>query len=306
MRLRMPLVVGVVLVAGLIAVSVVVASRIWADQDVFLRGPVAGAVAAGGVLILLAMVAFGLVRWRISRSYRKGLDEAESQAQQERRRFLLRLDHELKNPVQAIRAGLANLEGGDLPSDAANLIRSTDAQAIRVGRLVGDLRKLAELETQPLEETEVDVGELLSELEGLAGPERTIKIVTPQAPWPLPPVWGDRDLLSLAIHNLASNALKFSNEGDTIEARASEEEGDVVSIEIADTGRGIPSDEVSKVWEELVRGSHSQGVPGTGLGLAMVRVIAERHGGRTLLKSQEGAGTVVRLELPALRSSSRG
>jgi two-component system OmpR family sensor kinase len=131
--------------------------------------------------------------------------------------------------------------------------------------------------------------------------ERHLNLSIPQAPWPLPNVQGDPDLLMLAIHNLLENALKFSHPGDTLELRAFEDGADIV-IEVADTGPGIPEDEQPHVWDELFRGEAGRGIPGSGLGLALVRAIAERHNGRASLRSRFGQGTVFSLRLPASRT----
>jgi two-component system OmpR family sensor kinase len=113
----------------------------------------------------------------------------------------------------------------------------------------------------------------------------------------VPDVLGDWDLLFLASYNLLDNALKFTRPGDTVEVRAFED-GAFVAIEVADTGPGIPEDDVSRVWEELYRGQGARGIPGSGLGLALVRAIVERHGGQVKLRSRLGQGTVVTMRLP--------
>jgi signal transduction histidine kinase len=139
--------------------------------------------------------------------------------------------------------------------------------------------------------------------EGMASPGRVsnppkrISLTIPQAPWPLPVVSGDYDLLVLALHNLIDNALKFTSPGDTVEVRAFEDGANVV-VEVADTGPGIPEEEVSHVWEELYRGTGARGVPGSGLGLALVRAIIERHAGEVNLRSRAGQGTVISVRLP--------
>jgi two-component system OmpR family sensor kinase len=178
-----------------------------------------------------------------------------------------------------------------------------EEQVLRMSQLVANLRKLAELEERPVERDPVAVAELLAEVEtdlrdAPAGHGRQLVVTVSRAPWPLPPVRGDRDLLYLALHNLASNALKFSDPADTVEIRAFENRDHVV-IEVADTGRGIPAAEQGDVWEELARADNARGVEGSGLGLSLVRSIVAVHGGHASLTSREGAGTLVRLELPS-------
>ena len=147
----------------------------------------------------------------------------------------------------------------------------------------------------------VDIATLLKGLLALQEEEgfnhRNVTLSIPQAPWPLPQVRGDWDLLFLAIHNLLQNALKFTAPGDTIEIRSFEDGSEVV-IEVADTGPGIPEEEVPHVWEELYRGKGARGVVGSGLGLALVRSIVIRHGGNVNLRSRSGQGTVFIIRLP--------
>ena len=228
--------------------------------------------------------------------------QVHSQAADERRRFLRRLDHELKNPLTAIRAGLANLAEAPSVDTRQEAFHSVEAQALRLSRLAADLRKLAELETRMVERSPVDIGQLLQEAFDIANDhpeagERHLTLSIPQAPWPLPTIPGDPDLLFLAIHNLLDNALKFTRVGDTVEVRAFED-GSTLAIEIADTGPGISEEDLSHVWEELYRGISARGIPGSGLGLALVRAVAERHNGQVSLRSRAGKGTVFTLKLP--------
>lgn len=220
---------------------------------------------------------------------------------EERRRFIQRLDHELKNPLTAILAGLANLKSTE-PNSNQETIVSIETQARRLSRLVADLRKLSDLETRPLELSIVNLTNLLEEVFNLAkdlpeGAQRKLNISIPRAPWPLPEISADRDLLLLAIHNLLSNALKFTRPRDTIELRAFEEDQNVI-IEVADTGPGIPDSEAPLVWDELYRGFSARGIPGSGLGLTLVKAIVNRHNGKVTLRSRSGQGTVFTIRLP--------
>jgi two-component system OmpR family sensor kinase len=94
------------------------------------------------------------------------------------------------------------------------------------------------------------------------------------------------------------NAAKYSDPGARIEVRGTESEGSVV-IEVADTGWGIADEDLPHVWDDLFRARAARGIEGSGLGLSLVRVVIERHGGQVSLRSRAGAGTSVRLEIPA-------
>ncbi len=269
------------------------------DHIVYLRADLATLSLICGVgLSVLAGLVLVVLNWT---EKRRRLDLAL--AADEHRRFLRRLDHELKNPLTAIRAGLANV--AELPPGEARreALTSVDNQVLRMSRLAADLRKLAELEVRPIERVRVDIHNLLKDAFNMAqeqpgAAERHLSLSIPQAPWPLPSIQGDADLLLLAVHNLLDNALKFSRPQDTLELRAFEDGAEVV-IEVADTGPGIAENNQPHVWEELYRGEASRGIPGSGLGLALVRAIAERHNGRVDLRSRVGQGTVFSLRLPA-------
>jgi two-component system OmpR family sensor kinase len=290
------------IVAGLVIASLMVDIPTLTNPIIYMRVDLGTLAAIVGVA-LSVLVAVGMVLWVwAGRRGEQRVTGVRAQVAEERRQFLQRLDHELKNPLTAIRAGLANLANGLATASQQEALASVEAQVLRLSHLTSDLRKLAELETRPLERVPIDVAELLREAVTLAQeqPEaeaRQFTLTLPQAPWPVPDVLGDWDLLFLATYNLLDNALKFTRPGDTVEVRAFEG-GTFVTIEVADTGPGILEEEVSRVWEELYRGQGARGVPGSGLGLALVRAIVERHGGRVTLRSREGQGTVVTMRLP--------
>jgi two-component system OmpR family sensor kinase len=258
----------------------------------------------GIILSALAGIGLWINDW-IERRHVQTLIEAAK----ERRRFLSRLDHELKNPLTAMLAGLANVRSSTPAQDQEEAIHSIETQMSRMRTLVADLRKLADLETRSieLEATETDL--ILEDNYKLIqdqpqAKERSWTLSIPQAPWPLPSILADRDLLFLAVHNLLDNAIKFTEAGDTIELRAYED-GTHVVIEVADTGPGIPDEELDQIWEELYRGEGARGVPGSGLGLALVRAIVARHNGRVNVRSRSGQGTVFSLEIPSAEVTKR-
>jgi two-component system OmpR family sensor kinase len=302
---RMWLAWGIALIpaaAGLVIASLVTNVPTLENPILYVRADVGTVVLITG-LGLSTLIASGLLLWQWQeRRHQQRVAEARVQMADERRRFLQRLDHELKNPLTAIRAGLANVVNDSATATQTQALATVEAQVLRLSRLTADMRKLAELEARPLERTPVDIAELLHEAVTLAqerpgASQRKLTLTLPQAPWPVPDVLGDWDLLFLAAYNLLDNALKFTRPGDTVEVRASEA-GAFVTIEVADTGPGIPDEEVPRVWEELYRGRGARGIPGSGLGLSLVRAVVERHGGQVTMRSRAGRGTVVTLRLP--------
>jgi two-component system OmpR family sensor kinase len=223
---------------------------------------------------------------------------------QKRRNFLRRLDHEIKNPLTGLRAALVNLQEAGEGDERARAVGNANRAAERLTRLLTDLRKLSDLEERTIEKFQVDVPDLLEDvvtaikiLPVCNG--RDINVLIPKVPSPFPTVTGDRDLLVLAVYNLIENALKFTSREDSIEVRALEDGRNIV-IEVADSGTGIPADDLSKIFEELYRGSNARGTEGSGLGLALVnRIVTLHRGGVGVRSSQtEPRGTVFTIRLP--------
>jgi len=286
-----------------ILISALAINEIISNPVLFLRGSLAALASLGGVTISIITITIVLLRDYNQKKHKKAIQGMQKQSSEDRRRFLQRLDHELKNPLTAIQAGLTNMTYEPLEDYLAEEVSAVKAQVLRISRLVADLRKLAVLEITPLETTTVNMAGLLTDvisvLEDQANTEdRRLSLILPNAPWPLPDVAGDPDLLLLAIHNLLDNAIKFTAPGDTIEVRAFDDGSDIV-IEVADTVPGIPEEEINRIWEELYRGEQARGVPGSGLGLPLVRAIIEKHGGSVELRSRPNQGTVFSVRLPA-------
>lgn len=245
----------------------------------------------------------------IRRRHKTELDRQISKQRQngydEHQRFIRRLDHELKNPLTAIQLSLANLrmniEAGDIQKPIANI----DAQATRLNALTTDLRKLAAFDHQEILFESVNIADLLNETKAMCdedglGSEHNIQVILPAAPWPVPNVLGDSDLLQLALYNLIENAIKYSDSGDHVEIRASDNDSEVI-IEIADTGVGIAENELDHVWEELFRGNNTRDRSGSGIGLSLVKKIIDRHHGELNLASKENTGTRISISLPINR-----
>lgn len=225
-------------------------------------------------------------------------------AQQKRRHFLRRLDHEIKNPLTGLRAALVNLQEAQAADERSQAGQNANRAVERLTRLLTDLRKLADLDERPIERYAVNVPDLLEDVvEGAraipAYEGRSISLLIPKIPSPFPMLTGDRDLLVLAVYNLVENALKFTYANDSVEVRAMED-GRAIVIEVADSGAGIASEDLSKIFDELYRGSNARSTEGSGLGLALVNRIAILHGGGCGVRSSqaEPRGTVFSLRLP--------
>jgi two-component system OmpR family sensor kinase len=256
-----------------------------------------------GLLAGLIWVVVILVHQSLNRRVEKALAEERAAQGQERQRFLRRLDHELKNPLTTIRLGIANLK--EDPSSGEEMTGSLERishQAQRLQILVENLRRLAEMDENSLDRITVNLQEVLEEAEELAcgAPEwqgGVVHLSIQQVPWPLSPVSGDRDLLVVAFRNLIENALKFSGPHGQVEVRASED-GHNLLVEIDDNGRGIPPEDLPHIFDELYRGENARDMPGSGLGLALVRRIIELHDGSLKVNSRPEQGTMVRVQLP--------
>lgn len=236
-----------------------------------------------------------------------GREDAHKAADERRRSFIRRLDHEVKNPLTGLRFALANLSEAASSQERERAVVNARRDVARLTRLLADLRKLSDLDERPLERLPVYMPNILEEIvdAALSLPVyegRVINLLITNVP-SLPLVTGDRDLLGLAFYNLVDNALKYSGPENEVEVRA-REDGRSVLIEVADGGSGIPAEDLPHLCEELYRGVNAHGVDGSGLGLALTARIVDLHGGSlNVTSSQQGErqGTVFSIQLPARR-----
>ena len=257
-----------------------------------------------GVVITLFFGVGYLGGWLKERSAQKTIEQSMQEAEQGRQRFLRRLDHEMKNPLTGLRAALVNLQETQNSVERQKASENANRAVERLTRLLNDLRKLSDLEERSIERMPVDIPELLDDVVDAARTipayrGRNVSLFISRVPAPLPPVRGDRDLLSLAVYNLVENALKFTSVDEPVEIRALED-GRSIFVEVADSGPGIQSEDLPKIFEELYRGSNARGVEGSGLGLALVHRIVTLHGGQIIVRSrqEDPRGTVFTLRLP--------
>ena len=287
--MRKPVWVWAVAVVGVLAAA---GMRIAGETQMFKVGVELWALPLlAGLLVPAVVMLAGWRRGRNARAVKEAVEGVKAEAREAHRTFVGRLDHELKNPLMALRVGLGEVRD-------PVLAESMRVQVDRLASLVAELRKISEIDSYPVADEPVDVSEVVSEvIETVVPGDREMVVAFPRAPRPLPPVRGDRDLVFLAIYNVVSNAVKYSSPGATLEVRGMEERGHVV-VDVSDTGRGIPASEVDQVWGELARSKEVRHIPGNGLGLPMVAAVLRRLGGSCELSSIQGRGTTVRMRLP--------
>nr|WP_269326942.1 ATP-binding protein [Kineosporia mesophila] len=218
--------------------------------------------------------------------------------------FVASVSHELRTPLTSIR-GYAELlldevDGADIQT--AKMLDIIDRNARRLLNLVEDLLLLSKIDSRTLthEFVEVDLTDLA---------EGALLVLKPSAetagvglfletPGALP-VLGDRSQLERVLLNLLSNAVKFSQSGGDVVVRG-EASGSEVVIKVVDSGLGVSAEELPKLFNRFFRSASDAAhkIPGTGLGLAVVREIVENHGGSVDMDSVLGEGSTVTVRLP--------
>ena len=222
-----------------------------------------------------------------------------------RRDFVSNASHELKTPVASIRAAAetistaAHEDPGVVPRFAERLER----EALRLSRIVSDLLDLSRLETGISLEELVALDAVVREEAERFGPQAVeAGIVLDVAADPGPPVRGATRELALLVRNLVDNAIRYTRPGGRVDVRLASADGEVV-LTVADTGIGIPSRDLGRVFERFYRvdRARSRETGGTGLGLSIVKHVAENHGGTVTARSELGVGSTFEVRLPAAR-----
>ena len=220
-----------------------------------------------------------------------------------RRDFVANASHELKTPAATIQATAETLRQAaeDDPPAVARFASQLEREAVRLSRIVADLLDLSRLESGSALDDLVSLGvtardemQRLEEAANRAGV--SIRIATDGDR----PVRGSQRDLALLVRNLIDNAVRASHEGGSVTVEVSSEGHDVV-LRVRDTGIGIPSRDILRIFERFYRvdRARSRETGGTGLGLAIVKHIVENHGGRVEVESELGSGSAFLVSLPA-------
>lgn len=224
------------------------------------------------------------------------------QVEQLRRDLVANVSHELKTPISALRAHLENLlDGVEQPNPQT--LQVMLAQSERLGRLVEQLLELSRIESGdvPLRRQLVALAPLVSQVIseiGVARADREVHL-SGDISTDVPPVFADRERVHQVLFNLLDNAVRFTPAGGEVRVTAERHNG-AVDVHVADTGPGISSEHLPRLFERFYRvdPARSRDDGGTGIGLAIARSVVEAHGGRIWADSEPGKGSVFTFELP--------
>lgn len=220
--------------------------------------------------------------------------------------FISVINHELRTPLTSINGSLALLKGGaagELPAAAQRLTQIAHVNCARLGALINDLLDIDRIQSgeMHMDRTRLDLPVLLREAieanEGFARQHR-VSLLAGDLPAGLDTI-GDPVRLHQVLSNLISNAVKFSEPGQSVELGL-ERCGDRAVIRVSDQGLGIPADQQELIFERFkqVDSSDHRKRGGSGLGLSITRAIVTSMNGRVWLRSAPGQGTTFHVELP--------
>jgi len=230
---------------------------------------------------------------------------AEQQLEQRQSDFIATVSHELRTPMTAVLGAAQTLlrHDVDLSDDLRRqLLEMIAAQAARLARVAESVLLAGRLDRDEVavEHERVDVAQLLAETVDALAPGIPAGIAVSSEAGAGCAVIGDRNRIQQVLVNLIDNAVKYSPGGGSVSVRAVRRD-DVVRLDVADEGAGIPAADIDRIFEKFDRGDPGRALPagGTGLGLYISRELVERMGGRIGVVSTPGAGSTFSVELPA-------
>jgi two-component system phosphate regulon sensor histidine kinase PhoR len=222
-----------------------------------------------------------------------------------RKDFVANASHELRTPLTSIKGFVEALQDGTTEdsAQAQHFLEIISRQIDRMSKIISDMSLLSQIEAEgfQLKRARFSLKELIDEMleqhKGLAakkGVQIGAAIEVQQDS-----VTADRDRLTQVFINLIDNAIKFTSEGGQVRLCLSEKSGSLL-VAVADTGIGIPSTDLPRIFERFytVDKARSRELGGTGLGLSIVKHIVEAHGGEVWVESELGKGSTFSFSLP--------
>ena len=239
--------------------------------------------------------------------HQSGLAAERRRVEAMRTDFVADASHELKTPLASVLASLEAAETalGRNPERVADFLAQAAMGARQLARLVSDLLDLSRLEAASPTPNPVSLDRVVAEEVNamVEGADRVgVSLVTEVE---AVTVMGSDSDCRLAVRNLVDNAIRHSSEGTEVHIRLARE-GTMAVLTVTDSGTGIPTRALPRVFERFYRvdEARARDTGGTGLGLAIVKHVAERHGGRVEVASELGVGSVFTLRIPVFDSKS--
>jgi two-component system phosphate regulon sensor histidine kinase PhoR len=220
-----------------------------------------------------------------------------------RREFIANISHELRTPLACIKGLIETLQEGAIedPIAAKIFLEKANAETDKLAQLLQQLGELSRIESgqvsMNIEPKDINpllykAAQRLQVQADRVGLELAISI-----PADLPKVLADEERIEQVIINLLHNAIKFTPPGGKVSLRA-KQDGDVITLSVADTGIGIPNDDLPHIFERFRKVDKSRSSEGTGLGLAIAKHIVQAHGGNIWAESSESKGSTFTFTLP--------
>jgi signal transduction histidine kinase len=232
--------------------------------------------------------------------------EAVKTMSNERNWFMMKVTHNLRAPLAGMLSILEVVREGYLGAindDQSEYLRRLDRRARTMLSMINELMALS----RNRERTRVDSNATTAPEELARRVRRTFQDKAAEKrlafqvtlPENLPPIRGPLETLEQLLENLVSNAIKYTPAEGSVEVKFAKANG-TVRIEVSDTGIGIPATDRPRLFTEFFRAENAKSMDevGTGLGLAIVKEIVDKLGGRTLIESEEGVGTIFVIHLP--------
>jgi two-component system, OmpR family, phosphate regulon sensor histidine kinase PhoR len=222
-----------------------------------------------------------------------------------RRDFVANVSHELRTPLASVRLLIETLLHGALeePETATRMLNQMLGEVDSITQLAQELLDLSLIESgqMPMQVARANLRDIIDEqithYEAMTQQKRLR--VEDQVPIGLT-VEVDRKMIGRVLGNLIHNAIKFTSDGGQIAIGAAAAD-DKIRVSVADTGVGIPAEDLPRVFERFYKVDRARGKSGTGLGLAIARHVVEAHGGRIWVESVEGKGATFYFTLPAAK-----
>jgi PAS domain S-box-containing protein len=232
-------------------------------------------------------------------------------AEEARNAFITQVTHELRAPLTNIRlsAETAIEDGHEDPQARAECLNVINQEAKRLERVVNDMLSVAEIEagTLGLRKDDVRLDAVFEELESDYARQAAEKDITFELNLPpkLPVIHADREKITLALHNLVNNAVKYTPQGGRVVMNVDIPNG-VLVIDVIDSGIGIPESDMDRIFEKFYRAQDKRlaDITGSGLGLALAQEVVRLHGGEIEVQSKIDKGSTFTVTMPIVAKAA--